>query len=1029
MAYSEKILEAQKKALSYGIATKILDLMDKLRLNSNDKDSRRWVWELIQNAKDVSNETGKVKININFNTKQKTLEFSHNGKAFTSENITFLIEQVSTKDRKGRAESEFKTIGKFGTGFLTTHLLSEIVTISGVLKEPDEPYKQFNIFLDRSGKDIDSIIESVENSLEDLNAIDTYPSLENFNANDLNTKFTYNLDEDGVYVAKQGIYDLNNNIIFSLVFLPEIETVYLEDKNIKYKLKNESIALTESIKIFSVIETSSVYEKEHKIIVISNETVAVATIAEVVNGQVFLKEISDKIPKLFCHFPLIGTEHFPYPFIINSPYFNPTEPRDGIYLTENKDEKILENKKIISMAFELYKELLIYASNSNWGNMHLFASSINSIINEDWLSSHWVRNELVNPIKEKILITPIVDTQLGQKVAIQDNEGNFNVWFPTHKDIKIRNRIGELCSYWIPEKLPEQSQISNWYRVLWSDCKNLTLDVIAKNIQSQENTDKLQQKINSKNVIEWLNLYYQLITDEGTFIEEVIGDKYSVIPNQNGFFRKRTQLNIDKNIDEELKNVSFILGEDYREKLLNKDITTGGEINFYCIEQRDILSKINEIVIDTRNERINEASYYMISLFPNDDDSFPIEREMIYNFCKVLFPEFVNEKRKIVNWSKEIWENVDKVVMKNLVKEISDNRNINNLQEKLLTNSRIETLKWLDKLISFLNENNFEYLVNDKETTILPNQNGEFRIKDVLFLDDGTIDEDLKDISFELGLDLREELLCIEIYLELPDSRTKNQTDLANEITKLVKEKVREPIITDDIKQVFRKLLKWFNDNQEKTKDIFSDLLKIKHKMYDDIEIAENMEKAVKYDKLMQKYNIVDHTSLERILETTMTNGEVINKKELTEEILAQLGIFSPMDLENAFKDKVFADNFIHVSDKNKFKYEFVQKILNRSIENVLKYLSSKSEYNVEDFEEIAKTIYSVTKNGEDIYIIIRPADYDQIIIYYDSERDLLDYEKDCELWIDNGQSHPQKITFGKILKITGINKIPLRKV
>ena len=54
------------------------------------------------------------------------------------QNIVFLIEQVSTKDEAKRST------GKFGTGFLTTHLLSEIVTISGVLQDENSQSKDLN---------------------------------------------------------------------------------------------------------------------------------------------------------------------------------------------------------------------------------------------------------------------------------------------------------------------------------------------------------------------------------------------------------------------------------------------------------------------------------------------------------------------------------------------------------------------------------------------------------------------------------------------------------------------------------------------------------------------------------------------------------------------------------------------------------------------------------------------------------------------------------------------------------------------
>ena len=55
-----------------------------------------------------------------------------------------------------------ETTGKFGTGFLTTHLLSRVVLVSGIytnLREnqpmPDEgvKYKKFSLMLDRSPRD------------------------------------------------------------------------------------------------------------------------------------------------------------------------------------------------------------------------------------------------------------------------------------------------------------------------------------------------------------------------------------------------------------------------------------------------------------------------------------------------------------------------------------------------------------------------------------------------------------------------------------------------------------------------------------------------------------------------------------------------------------------------------------------------------------------------------------------------------------------------------------------------------------
>ena len=43
--------------------------------------------------------------------------FKHNGQPFSAENIRFLIEQISSKDRKKDPTGRAQTTGKFGTGF------------------------------------------------------------------------------------------------------------------------------------------------------------------------------------------------------------------------------------------------------------------------------------------------------------------------------------------------------------------------------------------------------------------------------------------------------------------------------------------------------------------------------------------------------------------------------------------------------------------------------------------------------------------------------------------------------------------------------------------------------------------------------------------------------------------------------------------------------------------------------------------------------------------------------------------------
>jgi hypothetical protein len=136
----------------------------------------------MQNAKDVAHDDIGVSIEINFeeNDQEGSLEFKHNGKPFSIDNLTFLIEQVSTKERKSKENVKLKTTGKWGTGFLTTHLLSEIVEVESIVKEPEEPYRKFHLLLDRSGRDIEDVIDSVNTSLASLENMDSQPAFDGY---------------------------------------------------------------------------------------------------------------------------------------------------------------------------------------------------------------------------------------------------------------------------------------------------------------------------------------------------------------------------------------------------------------------------------------------------------------------------------------------------------------------------------------------------------------------------------------------------------------------------------------------------------------------------------------------------------------------------------------------------------------------------------------------------------------------------------------------------------------------------------
>lgn len=72
------------------------------------------------------------------------LTFSHNADPFTPEQLNSITSQYSLKQDLNSEEVE--TTGKYGTGFISTHILSRIIRIEGKLKviEEDEEDDSLN---------------------------------------------------------------------------------------------------------------------------------------------------------------------------------------------------------------------------------------------------------------------------------------------------------------------------------------------------------------------------------------------------------------------------------------------------------------------------------------------------------------------------------------------------------------------------------------------------------------------------------------------------------------------------------------------------------------------------------------------------------------------------------------------------------------------------------------------------------------------------------------------------------------------
>src|SRR5699024_9239155 len=299
MAMSNEVILLNK--ILDASANTIWDELKKIRESSDLEKKiirRRWIWELIQNASDCTHKGGKIDIKIEYNNKK--IKFSYNVVTFSYENLLDLITQISSKK-----SYEDKKIGKFGTGFMSTHLLSEIVQIESSFIAHCGKYKKLRFTIDRSGVEYKDIRKKTELMLQQLKFIST-------NSDELKekyeeTKFIYLIDDHVVEAVREGISDLEETIPYILSFNNHINSI---SYNGKYYEKEKEITSSKNSKIKFICISS--HESKKKLLLLNENGIIIGCRIECYDDRISFLEIPDTLPKIFCNFPLVGTKGFSF---------------------------------------------------------------------------------------------------------------------------------------------------------------------------------------------------------------------------------------------------------------------------------------------------------------------------------------------------------------------------------------------------------------------------------------------------------------------------------------------------------------------------------------------------------------------------------------------------------------------------------------------------------------------------------------------------------------------------------------------
>ncbi|WP_299093724.1 hypothetical protein [uncultured Bacteroides sp.] len=347
--------------------------------NNSSIPANRAIWELVQNARDVSR-VGKKAI-IRFVRKENEFIFEHNGQPFDRKSILALILQTSSKVRH-----DIVKVGQYGTGFLTTHKFGLRFKLKGSLKVASDKEIFYNFgentdyIIDRSSRDKKTMSAGIQTQVEAEQKWGSELQQLSFEPVE-HTVFTYlhdyNIEKDNVKEAfekspKLAPYVLAlNPLISQIIFEDEVDQTFVE-----YSIKNrESIWNNEHIEVERIaIKQTNLSEYLYLYLLKSlteideqtNESKVTIILPWTSNSEnpltIDYQELDNDSPQLYLYLPLLGTEDWGWNYIVHAPSFTcDKDTRDSLLFVgngQNNDDQAEQNRKLIDLAGSLVREYL-----------------------------------------------------------------------------------------------------------------------------------------------------------------------------------------------------------------------------------------------------------------------------------------------------------------------------------------------------------------------------------------------------------------------------------------------------------------------------------------------------------------------------------------------------------------------------------------------------------------------------------------------------------------------------------------------
>lgn len=741
---------------------------------------RRAIWELVQNARDLS-ANSEIKICLT----NESISFTHNGKPFTSQTLLSLIKQVSSKSddklNEPSEEGEVEEVGQYGTGFITTHAFGKRFEISGSLEiEP-------GIYIDLTEFEIDRVASKSSvlagKLVDQQNAV--FALIENSEfTNRLNdTTFTYFFDEDQERENAKDALGFYTSLYVPLVMAlnGRIKSIMLEN------------TINGTNKIF---EKEAAYEKDkvqvNPIKIDGKDITDIFSLHDAETELIIILPLASRyqtrtwgedVGKLFLYFPLIGTEAWGSNFIIHCGKFSPTEKRDGLHLKSGNSqtkEKEKSNRDIIDIASKMVFDFMksnetLLANPINLAPIAFVTNSDHNLVNEyyEFLKLKWVEEferiklveinpppqtddgEIAGPI-ESNLITPDEASFLADDFSRQPG-----YWDAIYKIVS---------KFW--DKIPKSALSEQWTKIVldWND-PNLdfvTIDAVCEFIKIEGDLTKFDHKT--------LLEFYSFLVKNG---HAAVFETYAILPNIKNGFETKSKLRTADSIHPVFLKVADVVVSDVPKLFIQNSFILNQEYFDYSRKQlsKDWNARFSEL-IQTMNadhlltDETRDALILLCSTFPSLDNR--AVRGNIIDMIKKFYANDIADVQ-IPNIEDDFMEYA--IPLKCL---------FSHFLYDIVKRSRLD-LNWVENHLQLMHEalpllsgKLFEDI--KKSHPVFPDQNYVLKVQDSLLIQDD-IPKGLKELYDEVfSRDVKKDLILEGFESYLPHEMTKTGATLAGEI-------------------------------------------------------------------------------------------------------------------------------------------------------------------------------------------------------------------------------------------------------